>query len=195
MQRLGTNPKPGDIKFKDQNGDNVIDGDDYVKMGYNTVCPEIYYAFNLGMEYKGLGFFAQFQGVANYTAILNTKSVYRPLVNNTNIGQYYFENRWTPETANTALYPRLSSEDNQNNYTVNSVWLADRSFLKLRNVEVYYHLPATLFNNSRFIKNAKFYVRGIDLLCLDHIKRADPECYDADYPVTRSVSLGVILGF
>ena len=100
-----------------------------------------------------------------------------------------------PETANTALYPRLSSEDNQNNYTVNSVWLADRSFLKLRNVEVYYHLPATLFNNSRFIKNAKFYVRGIDLLCLDHIKRADPECYGADYPVTRSVSLGVVLGF
>ena len=195
MQRLGTNPKPGDIKFKDQNGDNVIDGDDYVKMGYNTVCPEIYYAFNLGMEYKGLGFFAQFQGVANYTAILNTKSIYRPLVNNTNIGQYYFENRWTPETANTALYPRLSSEDNQNNYTVNSVWLADRSFLKLRNVEVYYHLPATLFNNSRFIKNAKFYVRGIDLLCLDHIKRADPECYGADYPVTRSISLGVVLGF
>ena len=195
VQRLGTNPKPGDIKFKDQNGDNVIDGDDYVKMGYNTVCPEIYYAFNLGIEYKGLGFFAQFQGVANYTAILNTKSVYRPLVNNTNIGQYYFENRWTPETANTALYPRLSSEDNQNNYTVNSVWLADRSFLKLRNVEVYYHLPATLFNNSRFIKKAKFYVRGIDLLCLDHIKRADPECYGADYPVTRSISLGVVLGF
>lgn len=195
VQRLGTTPKPGDIKFKDQNGDQIIDEDDYVKMGYNTTCPEIYYSFNLGLEYKRIGFNALFQGVANYTAILNTKSVYRPLVNNTNIGQYYFDNRWTPETANTAKYPRLSSEDNQNNYTTNSVWLADRSFLKLRNIEVYYNFPESLFKTSKFIQNAKFYVRGIDLLCFDHIKRSDPECYGADYPVNRSLSLGVVLGF
>ena len=195
VQRLGTQVKPGDIKYKDQNGDNVIDADDYVKMGYNTVCPEIYYSFNIGIEYKGIGFTAMFQGVGNYSAILDTKSIYRPLVGNTTIGQYYFDNRWTPETASTALYPRLSSEDNQNNYCTNSIWLADRSFLKLRNVEVYYNLPESLLNSTRFINNAKIYVRGVDLLCFDHIKRSDPECYGADYPVNRSLSIGVVLGF
>ncbi|WP_440972290.1 hypothetical protein, partial [Megamonas funiformis] len=63
--------KPGDIKYKDQNGDGIINEDDVVKMGYNTTCPEIYYSFNLGLEYKGLGLTATFQGAANYSAYLD----------------------------------------------------------------------------------------------------------------------------
>lgn len=187
--------KPGDIKYKDQNGDGIINGDDVVKMGYNTTCPEIYYSFNLGLEYKGLGFTATFQGAANYSAYLDTQSMYRPLVNNTNIGQYYFDNRWTSATAETAKFPRLSAETNDNNNRYNSIWLADRSFLKLRNVEVYYNFPKSLLGATKFINNAKLYVRGVDLLCFDHIKELDPECYGATYPVNRSVSLGLVLGF
>lgn len=187
--------KPGDIKYKDQNGDGIINEDDVVKMGYNTTCPEIYYSFNLGLEYKGLGFTATFQGAANYSAYLDTQSMYRPLVNNTNIGQYYFDNRWTPATAETAKFPRLSAETNDNNNRYNSIWLADRSFLKLRNVEVYYNFPKSLLGATKFINNAKLYVRGVDLLCFDHIKESDPECYGATYPVNRSVSLGLVLGF
>lgn len=164
-------------------------------MGYNTTCPEIYYSFNLGLEYKGLGFTATFQGAANYSAYLDTQSMYRPLVNNTNIGQYYFDNRWTPATAETAKFPRLSAETNDNNNRYNSIWLADRSFLKLRNVEVYYNFPKSLLGATKFINNAKLYVRGVDLLCFDHIKELDPECYGATYPVNRSVSLGLVLGF
>lgn len=195
VQRLGTEPKAGDIKFKDQNGDNVIDEQDQVRMGYNTSCPEIYYSFNLGLEYKGLGFYAMFQGVGNYTAILNTQSVWKPLVGNTNIGQYYYEHRWTPATAETAQYPRLSSQDNKNNYNTNSVWLANRNFLKLRNVEIYYNFPSSLLARTRYINKAKLYVRGVDLLCFDHIKRADPENYGANYPLNRSVNVGLALGF
>lgn len=187
--------KPGDIKYKDQNGDSIINEDDVVKMGYNTTCPEIYYSFNLGLEYKGLGFTATFQGTANYSAYLDTQSMYRPLVNNTNIGQYYFDNRWTPATAETAKFPRLSAETNDNNNRYNSIWLADRSFLKLRNVEVYYNFPKSLLAKTKYINNAKLYVRGVDLLCFDHIKELDPECYGATYPVNRSVSLGLVLGF
>lgn len=187
--------KPGDIKYKDQNSDGIINEDDVVRMGYNTSCPEVYYSFNLGLEYKGLGFTATIQGAANYTAYLNTTSMYWPLINNTNIGQYYFENRWTPETAETAKYPRLTSETNDNNFRYNSVWLADRSFLKLRNIEVYYHLPKMLLAKTRFINNAKVYVRGVDLFCFDHIKELDPECYGATYPLNRSLSLGLVLGF
>lgn len=195
VQRLGTEPKPGDIKFKDQNGDNVIDEKDQVRMGYNTYCPEIYYSFNIGLEYRGLGFYAMFQGAGNYSAYLDTKSIYRPLVGNNNIGQYYFDHRWTPETASTAKYPRLSSEDNQNNYNTNSVWIANRSFLKLRNVEIFYNFPQSILAPTRYINNAKLYVRGVDLLCFDHIKRSDPECYGADYPVNRSLNIGLVLGF
>lgn len=187
--------KPGDIKYKDQNGDGVINSDDEVSMGYNLNCPEIYYSFHLGMEYKGLGFDALFQGAANYTAILNTKSMYFPLINNTNISQYYYDNRWTPATADKAKFPRLTSESNNNNFRTNSIWLADRSFLKLRNVEIYYNLPSSLLAPTRYIHSAKLYVRGVDLLCFSHISQSDPECYGADYPLTRSLALGIVLGF
>ena len=95
--------KPGDIKYKDQNGDGVINADDEVKMGYNYNCPEIYYSFHLGLEYKGFGFNAMFQGAGNYTAVLNTKSMYWPLINNTNISTYYYENRWTPENTDAQI--------------------------------------------------------------------------------------------
>lgn len=187
--------KPGDIKYKDQNGDGIINSDDEISMGYNYNCPEIYYSFHLGLEYKGIGFDAAFQGAANYTAVLNTKSMYWPLINNTNISQYYYDNRWTPATAETAKFPRLTSESNNNNFCTNSVWLADRSFLKLRNVEVYYNFPKSLMAATHFISSAKLYVRGVDLLCFSHIKESDPECYGADYPLNRSLSIGVVLGF
>ena len=186
--------RPGDIKYKDQNGDNVINADDEVKMGYNSYCPEIYYSFHIGAEYKGIGFNAMFQGAGNYTAILNAQSMFWPTLGTTNISQYYYDNRWTPETPN-AKFPRLTSEGNQNNFRTNSVWLANRSFLKLRNVELYYKLPKGLLRATKYINGAKFYVRGIDLLCFDHIKEVDPEQYGTTYPLTRSVVIGLALNF
>ena len=136
--------KAGDIKYKDMNGDKVINSDDRVAMGYNSTCPEIYYSFSLGLEWKGLGFSAQFQGVGNYTAILSG-TYYRPLVDNTTISNYVYRNRWTPETPN-ARFPRLTTETVDNNLQTSSLWLADRSFLKLRNCEVYYKLPSSWLN-------------------------------------------------
>ena len=153
--------KAGDIKYKDMNGDKVINSDDRVAMGYNSTCPEIYYSFSLGLEWKGLGFSAQFQGVGNYTAILSG-TYYRPLVDNTTISNYVYRNRWTPETPN-ARFPRLTTETVDNNLQTSSLWLADRSFLKLRNCEVYYKLPSSWLNRF-WMKNAKVYVRGVDLL-------------------------------
>lgn len=158
--------KAGDIKYKDMNGDKVINSDDRVAMGYNSTCPEIYYSFSLGLEWKGLGFSAQFQGVGNYTAILSG-TYYHPLVDNTTISNYVYRNRWTPETPN-ARFPRLTTETVDNNLQTSSLWLADRSFLKLRNCEVYYKLPSSWLNRF-WVKNAKVYVRGVDLLCFDSI--------------------------
>ncbi len=125
---------PGDIKYKDVNGDKVIDANDVTAIGYSTAAPEIYYSFHLGAEWKGIGLDAMFQGTGNYSAVLNTKSMFWPLINNTSLSTHYYENRWTPENLN-AKYPRLSSQSNANNYQTNTIWLADRSFLKLRNVE------------------------------------------------------------
>ena len=184
--------KAGDIKYKDMNGDKVINSDDRVAMGYNSTCPEIYYSFSLGLEWKGLGFSAQFQGVGNYTAILSG-TYYHPLVDNTTISNYVYRNRWTPETPN-ARFPRLTTETVDNNLQTSSLWLADRSFLKLRNCEVYYKLPSSWLNRF-WVKNAKVYVRGVDLLCFDSIDQLDPEAMNSSYPATRSIPVGLSVGF
>lgn len=183
--------KAGDIKYKDMNGDKVINSDDRVAIS-NSTCPEIYYSFSLGLEWKGLGFSAQFQGVGNYTAILSG-TYYRPLVDNTTISNYVYRNRWTPETPN-ARFPRLTTETVDNNLQTSSLWLADRSFLKLRNCEVYYKLPSSWLNRF-WVKNAKVYVRGVDLLCFDSIDQLDPEAMNSSYPATRSIHVGLSVGF
>ena len=184
--------KAGDIKYKDMNGDKVINSDDRVAMGYNSTCPEIYYSFSLGLEWKGLGFSAQFQGVGNYTAILSG-TYYHPLVDNTTISNYVYRNRWTPETPN-ARFTRLTTETVDNNLQTSSLWLADRSFLKLRNCEVYYKLPSSWLNRF-WVKNAKVYLRGVDLLCFDSIDQLDPEAMNSSYPATRSIHVGLSVGF
>ena len=185
---------PGDIKYEDVNGDKVIDGNDVVAIGHST-CPALYYNFHLGAEWKGLGFYAAFQGTGQYSGLLNgVIGMYKPLVNNTNLSQYYYDNRWTPENTE-ARFPRLSSQTYENNYQNSTHWLVDRSFLKLRNIEVYYNFPKALLEHTNILNAAKLYVRGTDLFCWDHLDKADAESYGATNPLTKSVIFGLSVTF
>ena len=186
--------RPGDIKYQDVNNDGVIDANDVTKIGYSAYAPEIFYNFHAGAEYKGIGIDLMFQGVGRYTANLSAKGMYWPLLNSTSLSQQYYDGRWTSSNQN-AEFPRLSSTSNANNYQTSTFWMRDRSFLKLRNVEVYYNFPKTLMQKTGFMKTAKLYVRGIDLLCFDHIDEADPECYGVTAPLNKSVVVGVQLSF
>lgn len=194
-QHLGSTPRPGDIKYEDVNNDGVIDSNDKTTIGYSNACPQIYYNLHLCAEYKGLGLEALFQGTGRYSGLLTTTSMYQPLTGNTTISQYYYDNRWTPETAATAKFPALSSESNANNYNTNTLWLFNRSFFKLRNLEVYYKLPQDWMRRTKFMKTAKVYLRGTDLFSLDHLDKSDPEIYGATCPTTRSVVAGLSLTF
>ena len=191
--QLFSEVKPGDIKYKDQNGDGIINDYDVVAMGYNRFVPEVYYSFNFAVEYKGFGLSALFQGTENYSAVLNTSSMYWPLIKNTNISQNYYDNRWTQGNP-SARYPRLTAQSNENNFRTNSIWLADASFLKLRNTEVYYKFSASLLSKLK-MKSAKVYVRGVDLFSIDKIDLSDPESVGIAYPMTRSVHVGLAFGF
>jgi TonB-linked SusC/RagA family outer membrane protein len=186
--------KPGDIKYKDVNQDNQIDENDKCAIGYSNVAPEIYYSFHLGAEWKGLGFDFLFQGTGRYSAVLNTKSLYWPLINNTTISRHYYDNRWT-EGNRDAKYPRLTSQSNENNFQTNTVWLEDRSFLKLRTAELYYRFPQSLMDKTKYMKGVKLYLRGVDLFCFDNIKIADPEAYGVTSPLTKSIIAGLTVQF
>lgn len=194
-QLLGSTPRPGDIKYEDVNGDGQIDTNDKTAIGYSTVAPEIYYNIHLGVEWKGLGIDAMFQGTGRYTGVFSTKSMYKPLVGNTTISQYYYDNRWTPETASTAKFPALSSTSNANNYNTNTLWMFDRSFFKLRNIEVYYNFPKAMLAKTKLLNAAKLYVRGVDLFSFDHLDESDPEVFGATNPLNRSIVAGLSVTF
>ena len=185
--------KPGDLIFKDQKNDGRIDEYDMIAMGYNTSCPEIYYGFDFSAGYQGFGLFMQFQGVGNYSKWLNTPSVYRPLFRNKTISQEYYDNRWTPENLN-AKYPRLTADGSNNNYSNNSLWLANASFLKLRTVELHYNLRSRIFKTSPFY-SSKLYVRGHDLLTFSKMKIDDPEGMAVDHPLMKQIVFGINIRF
>nr|WP_316929675.1 SusC/RagA family TonB-linked outer membrane protein [Bacteroides neonati] len=192
-QKLGT-VRPGDLMFKDQNGDNIIDSYDQVALGYNAGMPEIYYSFDLGAEYKGVGVYAQFQGTGHYTKMLDTRSVYRPIVGNNTISTHYYENRWSESTPNGTL-PRLTYTGSDNNYNNNSMWITDASFLKLRTLELYYNFPARLLKRTKFMDGAKLFARAHDLFCFDKIDLQDPEALGAVHPTMTQYAFGFNLSF
>lgn len=187
---------PGDIKFKNLNpsDDNIINEYDRTAIGYNNYCPEIYYSATVNLEYKGIGLDILFQGVANYTATLTATGMYRPLYGNTNMSQYYYDNRWTTETPD-ARFPRLTTLDNSNNSAMNTVWIEDRSFLKLRHAEVFYKFENDWLLTNLGVQKVKLYVRGMDLLTVSKIKEVDPEYMSTGYPAATSINLGFSLQF
>lgn len=188
---------PGDVRYEDVNGDKKIDANDVTAIGHSTACPELYYTFHVGAEWKGLGFTAQFQGVGRYSGVMNTNGMYRSAVATNTLSQYLYDNSWSVERNNTesAIFPRLSATANANNDLTSTLNLFDRSFFKLRSVEVFYNLPELLFTNMGFIHRAKIYLRGVDLFTTDHLKEGMAESYGAVMPLTRSIQVGASLTF
>ncbi|WP_242095151.1 SusC/RagA family TonB-linked outer membrane protein [Aestuariivivens sediminicola] len=192
-QQLFSEVRPGDIKYKDQNGDGVIDNLDVVPIGYAGGYPEIYYGINFGYEMKGFGVDILFQGIANQTIYLNTPSVFWPLRGNATLSDFS-ANSWTPETAQTATLPRLSLLENNNNFRRNDIWLTRGDYLKLRRFEIYYNFPDHLVSKLA-IKKAKLYGRGMNVLSFDAIRDADPEAIGIGYPTLASYHLGLKIEF
>jgi TonB-linked SusC/RagA family outer membrane protein len=192
-RQLFSELRPGDIKYKDQNDDGVIDELDVVPMGYANGYPEIYYASNIGFEFKGFGVDALFQGIANQTLYLNTKSVFWPLRGQNTISTFSAD-RWTPETAETATLPRLSMLENANNYRKNDIWLTSGDYLKLRKLEVYYNFSDRLLSKLN-MKSAKLFVRGMNLFSIDMVDVVDSEEIGVTYPTLTSYHMGINLGF
>ncbi|MDE5813148.1 MAG: TonB-dependent receptor, partial [Muribaculaceae bacterium] len=191
----------GDIKYRDVNEDGVIDSNDVTKIGNNAICPEIFYTFNLGAEYKGIGLVAHFQGVGNWGCNLSSQGYYWGLINNSSLAQEVYDNRWSPENnVADALYPRLSSTSNANNYQTSTFWQRDRSYLKLRNIELYYNFNKALLAKTGFIRDARIFVRGVDLCNIatggdKKLENLDPEATGITAPLSRQIAVGVKLTF
>ena len=182
-----TDVRPGDIKYKDQNKDGKIDSHDYYPIGY-TSMPQITLGLHGGITFKGFDMDIFFQGAANRTVYCGGK-YYHAFQNDGKISSIAL-GRWTPETAETATYPRLSSENNLNNYQASSFWQKNGNFLKLRSLEIGYTLPFQLSRKIN-LEKVRIFANGTNLFSLDHMDGfTDPETMSG-YPALRIISFGL----
>lgn len=193
-QLFGLN-RPGDIKYRDLNGDNFVDDLDMKAIGKPNT-PELLYALNGGLKYEGFDFSFIVQGTGNRSVMLSGNMV-KPFVDNAHITPWAVDGRWTAANAGNATYPRLSTLDNSNNYRVSTFWLRNGSYLRLKNVEIGYTLPEHLTKSVK-IQQCRFFLNGNNLLTNQHISdiSIDAEGMSINaYPLVKTVNLGVNLIF
>ena len=189
---------PGDIKYKDLNGDNKIDSFDNKEIGQGDV-PALTFGFGLTAQYKGFDSSVFFQGQSSSDRFIGGQGV-QPFIGGGGTGNLYTTatDRWTPENNNPyATYPRLSYGESgigQNNNTQRSTWwLRDIDFLRLKTAEIGYTLPKDLTGKLN-INTTRFYIRGTNLLTFSKFKLWDPELNTGNggsYPNISVVSVGL----
>lgn len=199
--------QPGDIKYRDVNGDGIVDNGDEVAIGATTT-PNFIYGLGASLHWKGFDFNLHFQGTGKSSVLINGKTVWA--FSQDRYGQILndlVKDRWVDsETAATlgipanedpnASYPRLVLCENNashNNYRNSSYWLRDVSYLRLKNLEVGYTLPKNFTDKIHF-KSVRFYLQGTNLLTWSNFKLWDPEMGSSNgeaYPITRSVTAGI----
>ena len=189
-RQIFTDVQPGDIKYKNQNDDNVIDQSDYSPIGY-TSMPQLTLGLHTGVADKGFDLDLFFQGALNRSVYFSGK-YFQAFQNDGQISSIAL-GRWTSETASTATYPRLSSKNNLNNYQPSSFWQKNGDFMKLRSLEIGYSLPNNILERVRMEK-VRIFLNGTNLFSLDHMDGlTDPETVSGGvgYPVQRTISLGL----
>jgi TonB-linked SusC/RagA family outer membrane protein len=185
--------RPGDLKYKDQNGDGIIDDNDIIAIR-NPSAPEICFALNMGISWKGFDVELMFDGNTNRSVNMNGY-MFWPFINNNNISPWTTERRWTPENAGDAAAPRLTTQSNPNNYRNSDFWIRDISLVRLRNAELGYNFSGDFLRKAR-IDKIRLYVSGLNLFTLSNLDAdVDPETLSFGYPTLRTWSVGINVNF
>lgn len=193
------NIQAGDVKYKDMNGDGEINEFDRTVIGGDK--PTCYFGIDLGFEWKGLEVTALIQGAYNRDLYNSDRTL---LEGFQVIGQSYRQaytnllNRWTPETAETATYPRLTAGGNMYNYGNNwnsSLFVQNGNYIRLKNATVSYKLPENFCRNYLGGLRVKIFVQGQNLLTWSRTRLQDPEVTFTSYPLQRTITTGINLNF
>jgi hypothetical protein len=195
----------GDIKYLDYNGDGQITSvGDYLRLGYGDI-PEINFSLNMNVSYKGFYATLLWQGVTHtdyqlsgvYSTGVTSSTVYTSTFpENGNSPAYIIKGAWTPENPD-AKYPRLTTVANGNNAWESTWWLVNGEYLRLKNANIGYNVPAKVLKKTPF-SGINIYLAGTNLLTFSHFKYVDPESPSVSngyYPQQKTFSLGFNVTF
>ena len=186
--------KPGDIRYKDMNGDGEIDNDDLTHIGVPNAPPPIIYGIIPSVQYKGFSLDLLFQGAAKANTYLDRQNRW-PFYNGENAFVDNF-NYWTPENPH-AKYPRVTPNPTENNTQESSFWVVNSSYLRLKSATLAYIIPSATTKKIG-LQYVRVYVSGQNVLTWTKMINFDPEStgpYSNLYPQQRVISLGLNVTF
>lgn len=191
--------KVGDLKYRDMNGDGIIDDRDETFMGYSDI-PENTYALSLGFNYKNWGFNVMFQGVDHVSRYYDAEAMYA-FVNGGKVKKHHLK-RWDTSQSEEynlkhAKYPLLHYDSyGDHNQRQNSFFLKNGAFVRLKNIELSYTLP-TLWASKVGMSHCRIFINGNNLITWDHLDdMTDPESNGSNrYPIMKTMNFGVNINF
>lgn len=184
---------PGDIRYKDLNGDGVIDANDRGPIGRSDV-PEILYGISAGLSWKNFDLSVLFQGAANFNVFLTNEAGWE-FYNGASAMRMHM-NRWTPETAATATYPALHYGQNTNNHQDRSTfYMKDATYIRFKNAEIGYTFRHLRLSKQKGLDGLRVFANGINLITWDRMGKGnfDPEAPSGRgffYPQMRVINVG-----
>lgn len=200
LQDFGVKNIAGDIKYKDVNGDGVINSLDQVPLGFPTV-PEIIYGFGFSYGYRQFDISAFFQGSAYSSFWMGGGSTgpvnVQPFVGGKQVLQAFANSHYSPQNPDLyAMWPRLSIENQANNMQLSSWWLRNGDFLRVKQMEMGYSLSQKLAERI-YAKTARIYLSGTNLFTLSRFKEWDIEMggNGLGYPLQRVLNIGMNVSF
>lgn len=196
-----TTLNPGDIRYKDYNGDGVIDDTDKHIIGRGSK-PEIMYGIDLFAQWKGVDVSVFMQGAANFNVYLQDQMT-QPLFNGEStikdmMNRWHHEDpydstsRWIP-----GKHPSTYASGKENNKLYSSHWLQNASYLRIKEIQVGYTLPKEILHKAG-IENLRVFVSGYNLFTFTGMKLLDPETASTNgryYPQQKVLSAGLNLTF
>ena len=182
--KIGGTIQPGDLKYEDVNGDRVLDTNDLVDLG--TWSSPLHLGFNLTLKYKNFTLFMLGNGQFGGKTVNNGSYYYMSGENKYSVNA---RGRWTPETADVATHPRLTTLSSANNAAASTFWLISTDRFNLRKLQITYDFPQEVLK-SKYVKALSIYLSGNDLLTISkHRKIFETSVGYA--PQTRFYNLGV----
>ena len=188
---ISGNLRPGDMKYKDYNGDDIIDDKDRVRMDENNI-PLFQGGMNINASFRNFDLSILFQGAAGARQYVSAGE-------SGNIGNYLldiYENRWTVDNPSSE-HPRIANRSDQYYSGGNTYWYRNADYVRLKNLEIGYTLPATLTQKIG-INNVRIYANGLNLFTIDKLKVYDPESNNSTgqyYPQARVINTGLSVTF
>lgn len=183
---------PGDFKYKDLDGNGYIDEQDRKVLG--DYMPSYTYNLSGQLSWKGISLSILMQGQTGSDRLIMTNGNHPGSVEGNNWIVDWYDNRWTGENS-TNLYPKIGGDNvNSGNVLTSDFYLWNANYLRIKNIELGYNLPTSLYNNIG-VTSVRVYATASNYFTFTNFKYWDPERGQSSrpesFPLPKTISLGL----